>query len=526
MPRFTRTTVLLLLFAFLASACGLLAGPTEPPIPTATRPEVREEAAPWWREIVFYEIFVRSFKDSDGDGIGDFNGIVEKLDYLQELGVGGIWLMPIHPSPSYHGYDVTDYYAVNPDYGTMEDFKRLLEEARKRNIRVIIDLVLNHTSNQHPFFRAALDSASPFHDWYIWSDAPQAWGQWHPTQPNGPYYYGFFCECMPDLNYANPEVTAEMEKVVNFWLADVGVDGFRLDAAKHLFEADGRIENVPATHEWFAEFYRGYKSVAPEAYTVGEVYGAGAFLAKTYESQMDQVFNFELASGFLNSANAGVISAVDSAYKFSLNNMPNGNYATFLANHDQNRVMTVLNGNVEKAKVAAALLLTAPGTPFLYYGEEIGMTGAKPDEMIRTPMQWSADANAGFTLGVPWEPVNPDFAQVNVAAQTDDPASLLAHYRALVRLRNAHPALRTGSATLVPTNHPSVFALLRADENEAILALVNLGGEFVRAYQLDLREIAGKSLRPLFGWESSELPLSPHPIEELAPYAVSIFQIR
>ena len=435
----------LLLSIFLIASCGH-AVPTARPIETATRLAIKNEMSGWWRDVVFYEIFVRSYADSNGDGTGDFNGITQKLDYLQNLGIGGIWLMPIHPSPSYHGYDVINYYAVNPDFGTMDDFRHLLNEAHKRNIRVIIDMVLNHTSNQHPFFKSALDPASPYRDWYIWADKPQPWGNWHET-PSG-FYYGFFCNCMPDLNYANPSVTDQMLKMTKFWLADVGVDGFRIDAAKHLFEVDGKVENVPATHEWFAKFYRDYKVINPQVYTVGEVYGAGAFLANTYQNQMDQIFNFELASGLVNSANAGVTSAVESAYKFSLSDMPNGDYATFLTNHDQNRVMTALNGNVDKAKVAAALLLTAPGTPFIYYGEEIGMTGAKPDEMIRTPMQWSAAANAGFTTGTPWELLNPDYARgVNVAAQIEDPISLLSYYRTLIQLRNSHPALQTGGVT-------------------------------------------------------------------------------
>ncbi len=525
--RFTRTFCLLLSILLFLPSCGR-AVPTAPRQETATSPSVTKEADGWWREVVFYEIFVRSYADSNGDGIGDFNGLTSKLNYLQELGIGGIWLMPIHPSPSYHGYDVTDYYAVNPDYGTLDDFRNLLDEAHKRNIRVIIDLVLNHTSSEHPFFKSAQDPASPYRDWYIWSDAPQSWGSWHETA-NG-FYYGFFCDCMPDLNYANPAVTEEMMKVLNFWLTDVGVDGFRLDAAKHLFEADGKVENVPATHEWFAEFYRDYKAVNPEAYTVGEVYGAGAFMAKTYENQMDQIFNFELASGFVNSANAGVTSAVNSAYSFSLTNMPDGDYAAFLTNHDQNRVMTVLNGDVNKAKIAAALLLTAPGTPFVYYGEEIGMTGAKPDEMIRTPMQWTGGANAGFTTGSPWESLNEDFTKgVNVAAQTDDSASLLSFYRALIRLRNEHPALRTGSALAIPTDNPAVFASLRAANDDMILVLINLGAKPVSDYTLDLKNtplVPGRfTLRPLMG-TAGDLKMSGQPVTELAPFTTYIFQVK
>lgn len=481
----------------------------------------------WWNEIVFYEVFVRSFKDSNGDGIGDFNGITSKLDYLQELGVGGIWLMPIHPSPSYHGYDVTDYYAVNPEYGTLDDFKRLLDEAHKRDIRIIIDLVLNHTSSQHPFFEAAQSPTSPYRDWYIWTESPPDWGSWHETTSG--FYYGLFCDCMPDLNYANPAVTEEMTNAANFWLTEVGVDGFRIDAAKHLFESDGKVENVPAMHDWFAAFYRDYKAVAPEAYTVGEVYGAGGFIASTYRGQMDHIFNFELASGFVNSAKGESNTGINSAYTFTLKDAPDGNYATFLTNHDQNRVMTVLNGNVEKAKVAATLLLTAPGTPFLYYGEEIGMTGAKPDELIRTPMQWNAEVNAGFTTGTPWEPVDPDYAQgVNVAAQADSPTSLLSHYRALIKLRNEHPALRTGATSIIATNNRAVFAVLRVADDDMIFVLINLSGESVRDYALDLASPVFSSssmMEPLLGTANS-LTITSQPLAELPPFSTFLFQIK
>ncbi|MFZ5903964.1 MAG: alpha-amylase family glycosyl hydrolase [Chloroflexota bacterium] len=480
------TLSLLLAILPLLASCGR-AVPTAAPLETDASPASASDAVDWWREVVFYEIFVRSFYDSDGDGIGDFNGVTEKLDYLQDLGIGGIWLMPIHPSPSYHGYDVVNYYAVNPDYGTMNDFRRLLDEAHKRDIRVIIDLVLNHTSSQHPFFRAALDPSSPYRDWYIWSTEKPDWGNWHAAQPDGPYYYGFFCDCMPDLNYANPEVTAQMENVVHYWL-DQGVDGFRLDAIKHLFEEAGRVENAPAMHDWLEDFYSDYKAISDETYTVGEVYSAGAFVARTYEGQTDHIFNFELAGGIVNSVNGGSNTGLTSAYTFTLPEMPDGDYATFLTNHDQNRVMSVLRGNTAKAKVAATLLLTAPGTPFIYYGEEIGMTGAKPDELIRTPMQWSAGANAGFTTGTPWEMPNTDYAQgVNIAAQVDDPASLLSHYRALIAMRTSHSALRTGNTLIFETANKGLFASLRVDGTEAILVLVNLTEAPISDYALSLK---------------------------------------
>ncbi|HOJ00054.1 MAG TPA: alpha-amylase family glycosyl hydrolase [Anaerolineaceae bacterium] len=242
------------------------------------------EEYPWWNDSVFYEIFVRSFYDSDGDGIGDFNGIVEKMDYLNDgnpnistdLGITGIWLMPINPSPSYHGYSVTDYYSVNPEYGTMDDFKNFLNEAHKRGIKVIIDLVLNHTSNQHPWFLNAADPTSPYHDWYIWSDTDPgyvgSWGQKIWFEQGDEYYYSTFSEFMPDLNYTNPEVTQEMQNIVQFWVNEVGVDGFRLDAAKHLIEEGIQQANTISTHSWYEKFRPALKQINPHALTVGEIW--------------------------------------------------------------------------------------------------------------------------------------------------------------------------------------------------------------------------------------------------------------
>ncbi|MBA4385916.1 MAG: alpha-amylase, partial [Anaerolinea sp.] len=247
---------------------------SNPSLQTATISETQvftEEVvpeSPWWKTAIFYEIFVRSFNDSNGDGIGDITGIIEKLDYLNDgdpntntdLGINAIWLMPINPSPSYHGYDVLNYYAINPQYGTKVDFERLLQEAHKRGIKVIIDLVLNHTSSQHPFFVDARSSdTSQYHDWYVWSDIGKG-NYWHETtvgnvQEN---YYGYFCDCMPDLNYLNPEVTLQMEKVVSYWISEIGVDGFRIDAAKHLIEDSDKVENTPQTHDWFKQFYTFY----------------------------------------------------------------------------------------------------------------------------------------------------------------------------------------------------------------------------------------------------------------------------
>lgn len=517
----------LLLFAVLSACASPTPAPTLTPQASAT-PEVKPPD--WWRTAVFYEIFVRSFYDTDNDGIGDFNGITQKLDYLESLGVNAIWLMPIHPSPSYHGYDVINYYAVNSEYGTMEDFKNLLNEAHKRDIRIIIDLVINHTSSEHPWFKDAnANPDSPYRDFYIWANEPGE-GNWHTGQ-NG-FYYGYFWGGMPDLNYNNPAVTDAMLKITDYWLNEIGIDGFRVDAVKHLIEEDGKVENTPATHTWLKDFYTAYKAQDPQAYTIGEVFGAGASVVDLYTGdELDHIFNFEMSSGFVNSTNGGANSGIVSAYKFAFMDMPDFNYATFLTNHDQNRAMSVFNGNVDKAKVASFLMLTAPGTPYIYYGEEIGMQGVKPDEDIRLPMQWSADEFAGFSTVTPWRTPHKDHTSINVDAQTDDPESPFNHYRTLIQLRKDHPALLTGNATLIETDNSAVFGLLRESGTERILIVVNLGKTAVSDYQLDLSATsltAGTSPIPLFG-ETMSAPLETlngyKPLAELPPYQMLMLDV-
>jgi glycosidase len=515
-----------------------------PPSPTPasipTLPKITPSGQPeWWEQAVFYEIFVRSFYDSNGDGIGDFNGITQKLDYLENLGISALWLMPIHPSPSYHGYDVINYYNVNPDYGTFTDFQNLIAEAHKRNIRIIIDLVLNHTSDRNPWFVNANNSPqSPYRNWYIWSDTDPGYlgplgRAWHSGLHG--YYYGIFNANMPDLNYTNPAVTAEMEKVVRFWLDNIGVDGFRLDAVKYLVEEGKKQENTQSTHLWLKGFYTSYKADEAEAYTVGEVYSAGAFIAKTYTgNQMDEIFSFELSGGFVNSTLGEANTSVNSAIQFSLKDMPDGPYATFLTNHDQNRIMSVLNGSVEKAKVAAALLLTSPGTPFIYYGEEIGMEGVKPDEMIRTPMQWSSGANAGFTNGTPWEAIGANYLQSNVTDESTNLDSLLSYYHNLISLRIEHPALYGYGIKLISSSNPGVYAVLRTSPNEKIMVIVNLTKAPISDYGLDFKDtILGDGsyqLQSLLDSVSaSELNVAGNsfsrftPLPVLPPYSIYIF---
>ena len=538
-----RAISLLLLITILAAcAPATESPPTATSAPAVSPTPETSEGSPWWNHTVFYEIFVRSFRDSDGDGVGEFNGVTEKLDYLQELGVKGLWLMPIHPSPSYHGYDVTDYYAVNPDYGTMDDFKRLLEEAHKRDIKVIIDLVLNHTSSQHPWFKDALERGNEYHDWYKWSDTdPGTRGPWGATAwykaSNGLYYYAIFWDQMPDLNYEKDAVQEEAKKVTSFWLSEVGVDGFRLDAVRYLAE-DQQLADSDANHAYLEDWGTYYRSLNPQAFTVGEAWTDNANVKEYIESnsQLDAAFNFDLATAILKALNESNNSALRFLLQTTVRDFPEQDNANFLTNHDMPRVMNQLGQNLEKAKAAAGILLTAPGIPFIYYGEEIGMVGTKPDELIRTPMQWSGEEGAGFTSGVPWEAINADYNTLNVDAQTGDTSSLLEHYRSLIQLRNAHPALQAGETYVAESNSSKLVSYLRANEEETVLVLINIDDAPVTDYELNLSTgpLSGNYNAASLLDDSTISPLQANdkggfeayiPLAEISPYSVIVVQL-
>jgi len=483
------------------------AEPTHAQLPTVipVTPSAVETA--WWNDAVFYEIFVRSFYDGDGDGNGDLAGLIQKLDYLNDgnptttndLGITGIWLMPIVQSPSYHGYDVIDYYSVEKDYGSNEDFRTLVAGAHERGIRVIVDLVLNHTSSAHPWFLDAIAGPdTEYHDWYVWNDEDPGyvgpWGQkvWH--RRGEAYYYALFWDQMPDLNYLNPEVTRQMYDVARFWLAEMGADGFRLDAIQHLIEDGPRQAGTPQTHAWLAGFDQFTDEISPQALAVGEVWADTAEVAPyIVNDELDLAFEFSLAEAILNSVAVNSPTAFHKCLGTVLKSYPPGQYATFLTNHDQNRVMNQLGGNSEKARLAATILLTLPGVPFIYYGEEIGMTGQKPDTMIRTPMQWSADQYAGFTIGWPWQPVNKDRGMMNVATESADPTSLLNRYRQLIHLRNEHIALRRGELIPLESTCPPVYGYLRHHPEETVLVILNFSAEEQTGCAFSLSQ---SSLRP------------------------------
>ncbi len=526
----------LLAAALAAAACGGPAAPagtpapaapaTAAPAPTAAPPVAGPLPAGWQNDAVCYQVFVRSFYDSDGDGIGDLNGLIQKLDYINDgkpetrtdLGATCIYMMPIMAAPSYHGYDTTDYYAVNPQYGTNDDFRRLVAEAHRRGVAVVLDLVLNHTSNQHPWFQAALnDPNSPYRDWYIFSPTDPGYRGpfngnvvWHKSPVRDEYYYGLFSAEQPDLNYRTPAVTAEARKISAFWLAQMGADGFRLDAIKHLVE-DGQVQqDTPETHAWLREYNAWLKGAAPNALTIGEIFDAGpTLLASYYPDQLDMYFNFGMADGIRRAATIGRAGAFTQAAQAAEAGIPAQRAAPFITNHDQNRAMSYF-GDVDKAKVAATALLTLPGLPFVYYGEEIGMRGEKPDPNIRTPMQWTGDAR-GFTSGTPWEPLQPDAAQVNVAAQDGDAGSLLNHYRRLIQLHTAHPALAHGDYTPLESGNRSVAAFVRQAPEETALVVINFGpaaadGVTLAAAKTGLASGA-YALEPLLG-EAAAGPLS------------------
>lgn len=453
----------------------------------------QEEYKDPWPNGVMYEIFVQSFADSDVDGIGDIPGMTSKLDYLSNLGVEGVWLMPINPSPSYHKYDVTDYYGIHPDYGTLEDFQKFINEAHKRHIRVIMDLVVNHTSSQHPWFRKAVASdTSSYRDYYVWADPDSIRNQiakkkntldsdnmtqWHQAPGKKDYYYGFFYRGMPDLNYDNPEVRKEIIKIGQYWL-NMGVDGFRLDAAKHIFP-DERAQD---THLWWQEFGDSMRKVNPEVYLVGEVWGDATLIAP-YLKGLSSMFNFDfyhhMDDLMKSEKDNGIIEdLIETQKKYEQVN-PDYIDAIFLNNHDQNRLLSNVGGNVSKARVAASLLLTLPGMPYLYYGDEIGMLGKKPDPEIREPFLWDYDSKAKEqTKWIEGKNSN-DNTVVPLAKQIHDPSSLFSNYKSLIHLRNDNQTLQKGNLEPLPLDS-ALVAYSRGYNGDTLIVINNVSSRSIR----------------------------------------------
>lgn len=473
----------------------------------------------WWRDGVIYQIYPRSFMDSNGDGLGDLQGILSRLDYLAELGIDAIWLSPIYPSPDADfGYDVADYTAIDPRFGTLADFAMLVAETHRRGMRVILDMVMNHTSDQHAWFRESRSSRdNPKRDWYLWRDRPNNWeasfgGRAWEYDPNtGQYYYHMFLKEQPDINWRNPEVRKAHMEVFRFWL-ERGVDGFRLDVfnmyfkdadfhdnprqfglrgfdrQKHVYDCD-LPEMLPLLQE-----LRTLLDSYPERYAVGETFISTPERAAAYvgDQKLHAAFSFDFTASELSFPWNPVWLRKQVERRealFTGDRWP----TTVLANHDLPRTASrYCRGEDDaQAKLAMALLLTLRGTPFLYYGEEIGMRDVplrreeildppgkrywpfyKGRDICRAPMQWDSSEYAGFSTAIPWLRVHPDYLQRNVAAQRSDPDSLLNLTRKLIRLRKACPALRQGE--FIPWKSPAgTLAFKRRTEQQSILVGLN-----------------------------------------------------
>ncbi len=473
---------------------------------------------------VFYSVFVQSFYDSDNDGIGDIPGLTSKLQYLKELGIGGLWLLPVHPSPSYHKYDVEDYYDIHKDYGSLKDYKKLVKKAHELDIIIILDLVANHTSNKHPWFKKAISGNQKYRDYYVWSDNPKDFEkepyQWHQVRndkgekQDGERYYGFFWWEMPDLNFDHPQVREEIKKIGQFWLGKIGIDGFRLDAVPHYYPDDQLNKNLI----WWREFRAGMDEVNPDAFIVAEIWGGAEKTSPYLKSGISAGFNFELSDtirkSVLSGKNLGIVETVINIQEQYFVSNPNFEDATILTNHDMDRIMTELKRNNNMAKVSAALLLTLPGNPFIYYGEEIGMLGEKPDEYIREPFLWNIEGeDSGQTN---WEiPYASSSKTVKpLFYQKDDRMSIFNHYKSLINLRNQNPALSQGSISPIATGNSKIVSFFRYSGTQEAIIIINLSSEMERIltpYGLDGFEMAYSNFN-VFKINDKEIYLQPYSI--------------
>ena len=421
---------------------------------------------------VTYEIFVASFRDGDGDGRGDLKGIESRLDYIEALGVSRIWLMPIHPSPSYHKYDVTDYYAIDPSYGTLEDFDALVAACGERGISVMMDLVVNHTSKEHPWFLEACEALrtgteSPYIDWYHFTKGE---GQ-HPVDGTTWFYEGQFGDHMPDLNLDNEEVRREIANIMGFWQGH-GVKGFRLDAVTSYYT--GANESIKDFLKFVTETA---KAKDPDCYLVGEAWTDEATILDLYCSGIDSLFNFpsadatgRLIKAALNGKGAGVANALTDWNARIRAVSPSSVDAPFLTNHDLARVRGALRSDVTKQKIAAMLYLLLPGRPTVYYGEELGMSGSGRDENKRLPMVWDVGDESAQCLP-PAEADQEQRLKDGVNVQDDDPDSLLNCYRQVIGLRRLAPELERGVMTALDGGHEAI-CFFRVDDGEGSVAVL------------------------------------------------------
>ena len=510
----------------------------------------------WYKDAIIYCLDIDSFQDANGDGIGDLQGLTERLAYLEGLGVNCLWLLPFYPTPDRdNGYDIMDYYGVDSRIGTLGDFTELMNQAHKRGIRIIIDLVVNHTSNRHPWFQSArADPASPYRHYYVWSDSKPADAAegvvfpgvqkavWTYDRKARAYYFHRFYKHQPDLNIANPAVREEICKIMGFWLA-LGVSGFRVDAAPFLIELRG-LENVDVTDPYqylrefrdFLSWRRGDAVLLAEANVamdrIPDYFGDG--------NKLHMLFNFMANQQlFLALAREQALPLIEGLYKLPA--IPEtGQWANFLRNHDEldlgrlsetqreqvfkafgpeetmqlyhrgirRRLSPMLNGDLRRLELAYSLLFTMPGTPVLWYGEEIGMgedLSLEERNSVRTPMQWSEAINGGFSTASPEQLVRPvidegpfQYQRLNVAAQRRDPNLLLNWIERAIRLRKECPEFGWGTWSILETNDPAVFAHSCQWQNRAIFAVHNLSSES-RAVKLDLRDYKHQHILDLLG---------------------------
>ena len=520
-----------------------------PAIAQETRSEQRD---PWWKHAVFYEIYPRSFADAKNTGTGNLAGITSKLDYLQELGVDAIWITPCYPSPQVDfGYDISNYCDIAPEYGTIEDFDKLVAEAKKRNIKILMDFVMNHTSDKHPWFvESASSKNNSKRNWYIWRDAknggvPNNWqsifghSAWKLDPKTNQYYYHVFYTEQPDLNWRNPELRKAMYDVARFWL-DRGVAGFRMDAVGVLFEdpllRDNPLikggkpnaygdpamqnkfnDNLPEIHEVFRELRAVLDTYPDNPVLIGETtVKTAAEIKNLYGKKHDEIqlpMNFFFA--YLNKLSAPDFrKRIEEAEKLSATDWP----LYFFSNHDEKRHYDRYGDskhNDQIAKLTAALLLTLRGSPILYYGEELGMQNNDPKTIEevkdpigklgwpkfkgrdgeRTPMQWSADKNAGFSQVQPWLPVPPSYVTYNVLSEQKDPDSILNFYKTLIKLRRENEALRLGRLKLVGRD-PHVLSYVREAKNQKVFVCLNMSSE---KQEFDFKTVASQTaMRTMF----------------------------
>ena len=496
----------------------------------------------WWKSAVAYQIYPKSFQDTTGSGVGDLQGIIKRLDYLQTLGIDVIWLSPVCASPQVdNGYDISDYRAIDPMFGSLEDMRQLIREGKKRGIGIMMDLVLNHSSDQHPWFLQAKTSRdNPCHDYYVWRDGtPDAFPNdmqaafggpaWEWVPEVGQYYFHQFAPQQPDLNWENPALRREIYDMILWWM-EQGVEGFRLDVIDQIAkEPDRKItNNGPRLHEFLRElsaetFQKG------GLITVGEAWGADIPRAKLYSapdgSELSMVFQFEQmvldqqpGKDKWDLAPLSFVQMKQSYARWQQGLHGCGWNSLFLNNHDLPRIVSRWGDDgkyrVQSAKLLATMLHGMQGTPYIYQGEELGMTNVKlpleqyqdveihnmyqkrlaegyPEEEIlrsiyakgrdnaRTPMQWNDEANAGFTTGQPWLPVNPNYTQINAQAALQDPDSVFWYYKRLIELRKSYAVFAQGDFTLLEENHPHLFVYQRSTEKEQMLVVCNFAAQEV-----------------------------------------------